>query len=358
MPSSQAERVLHERMIAFGFCREEAALYGQVLRQGSTSFKQLFLATRIDPDRIRMALRKLALLCLLSELRNTDRTRFVATPPAHAWDALMFDNLWRSATIATSTIDQIPAPGKAADIAELRAAAMACVRDAGKSPLWYLKSFDDTDQFALACSGALHDARARVVSAERPPRLAQTALFWPAILACRARGIHYTRYATLDEVFVHGVEIVTRDTKEMHIDLRIAPAAAFLGSSFYMIDDTTLFLFGSDPTTKSFSARQTRNPEVIDRQVLKKVKPLADSAVPFNDLIGNISDHVDELRRGVLEVSHRTVFDLVARLGRFAVLPDEQRAAAKVLVARGLLQQVPGGYALAISSYPLLAELM
>jgi hypothetical protein len=358
-PLSEAEQLLRDSMVAFGFRKDDAVLYGHILRGGSVSFQQLLVATRIEPDSLRQVLRKLALLCVISEQRDADRTRFVATPPAQVWDALMFDTLWRTATDAVTELHVLHRPGEArtAGLAAIRSAAIALVQNQGKSPLWYRKDFDDSNQFALACSGELYDARISVVSAERPPRLPQTALFWPAIVACCARGVRYTRYATVDEVFVHGIDIVTRDTKDMRIDLRFAPAAAFDGSMF-LVDDTTLFLFGTDSGTDGFSARRSRNPAVVERHVLRKIAPLAAAAVPFAEVIGTVIDHVDTLRSAIAGSADHAVFDLVARLGRFAVIGPEQRASAEDLVARGLLQPVPGGYAVAFATNPRLAALM
>ncbi|MBA3910554.1 MAG: hypothetical protein C0524_11870 [Rhodobacter sp.] len=358
-PLSEAEQQLRGSMVAFGFRKDDAVLYSHILRCGSVSFQQLLIATRIEPDCLRAALRKLVLLCLISEQRDTERTRFVAISPAQVWDALMFDTLWRTATDAVSGLHVMPMPGeaRAAGIAAIRSAAIALVPNQGKSPFWYRKNFDDTDQFALACSGALYDARTSVVSAERPPRLPQTALFWPAIVACCARGVRYTRYATVDEIFVHGIDIVTRDTKDMRIDLRIAPAAAFSGSMF-LVDDTTLFIFGTDSGTAGFSARQSRNPAVVERHILRKLAPLAAAAVPFAEVIGHVIDHVETPRSEIARAADHTVFDLVARLGRFAVIGPDQRASAEALAAQGLLQPVPGGYAVAFASNRHLAALI
>ncbi len=356
---SEAEHRLRDSMIAFGFQKNEAVLYSTILRNGAASFQQLLVATRIEPEVLRTVLRKLALLCLISELRDDDRTRFVATPPAQVWDALMFDTLWLTATDAVSELHSLSKPGetRTADIAAIRAEAMACAPNQGRSPFWYHKRFDDTDQFALACSGALYEAQTSVVSAERPPRLPQTALFWPAVVACCARGVRYTRFATVDEIFVHGVDIVTRDTRDMRIDLRIAPAAAFSGSMF-LVDDTTLFLFGNDAGKGGFSARQSRNPAVIERHILRKNTRLAAAAVPFSEVIGHVLDHVESLRSRIVGAADRSVFDRVARLGRFAVIAPGERARAEALAAQGMLQPVPGGYALTFTMNRHLAALV
>jgi hypothetical protein len=142
----------------------------------------------------------------------------------------------------------------------------------------------------------------------------------------------------------------------MRINLRIAPAATFAGSMF-LVDDTTLFVFGNNHATDAFSARQSRNPAVIERHIQRKIAPLAAAAIPFAEVIGPVIDHVETLRSGISAAAEHRVFDLVARLGRFAVIGPDARASAETLVGRGLLQPVPGGYAVAFATNRHLAAL-
>lgn len=143
----------------------------------------------------------------------------------------------------------------------------------------------------------------------------------------------------------------------MRIDLRIAPAATFAGSMF-LVDDTTLFVFGNNRATDEFSARQSRNPAVIERHILRRIAPLAAAAIPFAEVIGPVINHVETLQSGISSAAEHRVFDLVARLGRFAVIGPDERASAETLAARGLLQPVPSGYAVAFATNRHLAALI
>lgn len=353
--SENEMRGLRQSLSALGFSQSDTSVYLELLSGSSSTTQQLLHSTRLPPNSVQQSLWRLKTLHLVNEVAAAGKIRLYAVDPKVAWGAFLCDESWRvTADSSVSKGQHISSMAevseRAAMIDEIANVATMVYKTAGRSRLLRRTVFDSSSDFALCCSEALMGAQKRVIAVERKPQSQQVALFWPAILDMTARGVVYTRYAAIEELFYHGIEIVTRDVEALGIDLQIARVDE-ISSSLFLIDGETLFLYSNTEEEALFSARVSRNPEVIDRYASVKLRLLEASAIPFARIKDAVLLNVDHQRTAAQAIgASMAVFERVARLGKFARLTAKERVAADFMTKAGILRSYSEGYGVAILS--------
>lgn len=351
---------LHSCLRQAGFSHDDCRVYLTLLEHRSPGYQRLVKATRLSLGAVQMALAKLQAMYLVVEMGETGQRRYCVTDPWNAWNALVLDQSWRSASSPLSVDPDLSAESETKRHKLLRhiagLAAEAFAHDK-RSVEEFQKVFDHEDEFAVACSNAFSDAKVRVIAAERPPRLPHVALFWPAIVDLREKGVSYTRYAPICEVFSHGIEIVHRDCDGLGIDLRIVPQSA-IHTSLFMFDDDRLFLFGNDGPDNSFRGRLSRNPAMINRYRKGKLAAMEDQAVPYAALKDAIHGHMNAQVNRLKCPDSAALFTKIRDLGKFCFLDETDRALAHKLADRGFLDVAGDGFAASPKGHPQLESLM
>lgn len=350
---------LHRCLRQAGFSHDDCQVYLTLLQYRSPGYQRLVKATRLSIDAVQMALAKLKAMYLVIEMGEAGQRRYCVTDPWNAWNALVLDQCWRSASTPLSVNPNYRLESETKrhkllrHIAGLAAETFASDK---RSVEKFQKVFDHEDEFAVACSNAFSEAKVSVVAAERPPRLPHVALFWPAIVDLREKGVNYTRYAPICEVFSHGIEIVHRDCEGLGIDLRIVPRDA-IRTSLFMFDDNRLFLFGNDGPANNFRGRLSRNPAMINRYRKEKLAAMERQAIRYAAVKDAIQNHMDAQLRRLRSAESIALFTKIRDLGKFCFLDDADRALARNLVDRGFLDVVGDGFAASPRGHPQLENL-
>lgn len=321
-----------------------AALYAWLAVGGPQNAARLRATVDVEARDVRTALAWLTNRRLVARRRIEGETRFYVVEPGVAISALVTDVVWRH----ISTLEDVHALPPTADdrVEALRAAAdeaMGILRRSYVSVDGVRGSRNarahEPRALAVLSVEAVRLARDEVRAASRRPRLPDVAFFWGAITTAMSHGVAYRRVTDVHEIVEHGLDVVSRDTSETGVDLRVTEPE-HVSRGFYVIDRDYVVLHdvadGNDRPAQG--GRLTSNGHEIERR-RKQWDRLYERAIPadvalaqFRLSSGRLLDRVDPADEPLLRFVRRLV-----AFGKFAD-PPESAALLRRAVRLGLVR--------------------
>lgn len=344
MPISRELSILLEHA---GLPRWARVIYIFLLDHGPSTRQRLLRTCPVPPEELELSLQLLQALFLVQRQLFRDSERFYASHPNISWRWQELDLVWRE-QLTLGAVEEAPALMVAQ--AEERRRLLPQIRELCSTAYkaWPYTSvtiprgraYGDAHEYAYACAEAILLAEDRIISLHRPPSLPHVAIFWAAILDRRKEGIDYTRCVTLEEIFKHGLDVVTRDICEVGIRTFVVEADR-IWKSLYLVDDRYLL---------AKSARQPpvgyliRNSEIIERHVRRAERVIAQS-LDSDRVMGFCSQWLEEVGDAVGREHGNEARDLVDRVGRAGIFCDldaKGQRLAQSLKAAGIFRSFGG----------------
>ena len=329
MPLSTADDgPLARLLFAFGLPAGASAVYVTLLTERPLTEARL---RALSPE-FRVALKLLTSMRLVNiDQDRKDRPVIYATDPEIGWLALSADIAWLNSNSLAPIRPTTPTGALSADqmrqlCANIATSAAVLHRPhrISASHLWHPAN-SDVEMTHLIAEVILKATR-RIIATSRAPRLEHLATIWAALTTRIADGVAYHRIAEVDEVKEHGLAIVSRDTNELAIDLRLVPARR-IRTKFYIADDSLMAVYhiGTRMPGIRFGAI-TRHRHIIERHVARFWK-LHAGALPAAPVIKMLRADAESLltrARDLVPPDHCTWLASMVDYGKFSVYPVEQ----------------------------------
>lgn len=266
--------------------RTTAHLYYLLLAEGPLSHARLAKANHGSGTDIDFSIQKLLRLRLIGTDRQRSQRYYYATNPFFAWLALTADLVWKT-DASLAPITNLPSTANP-DVEHLRmlcsemsAAAQRVYRPQAAALVHKEHDAETEEELAQLACEIIYQARSRIVTVSKSPRLPKVSSFWAVITDRIQAGASYRRVVDLDEVRDHGLKIVSRDMEEQNIDLRVLERAN-IRHKFYLVDNKFLVVFHQRSTSSSVTrgvGRVTNQPQIIARY-RKRFEQYAQAAMP------------------------------------------------------------------------------
>ena len=306
-------RLQHLMMGEFGFDRLTAEIYEALLRCGPLPRRQLLAILSQSHTRLDSGLAVLRDHNLVSVDYERFQPRYYAINPAVAWQALRADILWKTLDTMSPAESVLRVDHPAVETLLRTCADLAGV--GGRLYRHHIAALehrqwdaDTPQQLAHLVCEIVSTARHEVRAVSKSPRLPQVSTFWTVLTERLSAGVRYRRVVDLDEVIAHGLQVVNRDLREWHIDLRVLEQDR-IHHKYYIVDDRLVAVFHESARPR----HDIRGVGRISRKhwtVLKYAKRFPDYArlaIPADLVVG-------ELRR---------VSNVVLQQARDGLAPDE-----------------------------------
>lgn len=342
-----------DHLVKFGFVYQDGLVYAFLLQHGRLTVQQLLHASRTDPSELDSSLTKLCQFCLVTEVASDGGRCFRAVDPQLSWQAFGYAALWQTAESPTKPFDRNEsADPKLIQIRVITSAAQALYKSKADKVSRYRKAYDSVEEFSLDCGQALMSAQREVVASETSPRRLQTSLFWPSIVSMRERGVVYTRYCDIEEICMHGIDVVRRDVHEMNIKICVVPRR-IRRHSFFIVDGLVMFVHKySEASAAKFHGTCSKNSGLIGRYLGEQIPALSKQSMLFQDIVSDLEQNIAN-KRTILKMENQSgsieaVFNKIVSLGKFAPLSVLERKIADDLCGFGCLRKNAEGYCVSL----------
>lgn len=354
MSDTQAARDrLRGNLKSFGLSDAAVAIYTTLLEFGPQTKQTLLSGRVVSVEDIDTGLSLLQAILLIAEHRDRRNLRYYATNPNVSWKWQEYSFVWER---VRSLVDVDSEELSDDEKAQTRLRLLRSLR-ADAAILFDLRRHNVVDdrrgrimtsegEYALACAEVITMAKEEIVALDRPPHATQTLpIFWSAITDRRASGVAYRRYVPLEEMLLHGLDVVERDINEVGVDLHITDPIN-IKRTFYLVDNRYLLMRFVTPSEQGGLGRLTHDKHKIQRfrtfaeGTAARARP-ASAVLPHarawvEALLGHVTDRFDHRH-------HAEIIDQVARLGKFADIPADSEAAVGDLLTAGLIENVDTG---------------
>ncbi len=338
-------------MRALGIPSAVSTLYITLLQTAAVPMNKVGDLVGLPPAAAEQAISYLKLFRLISQDIEYGELVLYAANPRNAWKAHDADFYWmRSQHIGD--IESLPALPEMADEERRRRYARlervcGAIYDANTKahdPLRHQHRDIHSEQlFASWLAVAVSAAQRTIFAVDRPPRLPDLAPIWVALTRRIRAGVRYTRIVGVDEIVEHGLDIVSRDIQEYNINLRLLPPE-YTREAFYLIDNKRLLVKNQRPDVNEHRGEvfgvYTTKPPIVRRFKDRFDKNYMPVSVGAGATIESLRAHADHTRKLLLESGQArdaSIFDNVARYGKFARSSIEDRPCLDRLIASKLL---------------------
>lgn len=339
--------------------RPAASVYVALLEFGPHTEQALLRRRVVAVEELAQALKVLReVLLLIGEQRYRGKVRYYATNPRIAWRWQEFRFIW-DRVLTLVPVDEVPLLQDMRDqerlemLRAIRADAVALFDQRRHSLVEDGRGrvLADEGEYAQACAEVISLAEREIIAIDQPPYMTATLpVFWSAITDRRAAGVTYRRYVPIEEILLHGLDVVARDIDEVGVDLQVINPAT-IRQRFYLVDDKFLLIKFANGSTSGSVAMLSHDRHKIQRYREWTAQAVA-TALPASEVLPSARRWAASLAhaagRRFASDSHERVTHEIARMGKFAEFEPEHLPCIRDLLAEGFIEQVePERYALA-----------
>ena len=356
MVQGEMEKSLRDDLREYGLTKIVAEVYLTLLGNGALTFQGLLRRRIAAPEDLMLSLGILNHILLIGEQHFRDEIRYYATNPRISWRWQEFQFVW-DRVLTLIPVDQVPKLESERDQER-----MLLLRRLQKST-WQVyaprprssvetrrgRLLSNDGEYAHVCAEAISLAERHIVAVDSPPHTTATLpVFWSALTERCMSGVKYTRFVPIDEVFLHGLEIVARDLSEVGVDLRIVEPH-LIRQRFYLVDETLLILrFPDAPDAPDAPDGMTVGRISYDKQKVGRLKQYIErlryTALPAQDILPAIKrwavDKAAWAGQYFSGADHRKVLTEIAQLGKFAEFEERDLPIIRDLLQVRLIREV------------------
>jgi hypothetical protein len=348
MPTNNSIRnSLHDGLVRYRLPQSAVLVYLVLLEFGPHTKQALLQRRVLAVEDIDSALATLRHVLLIGEQQYRSKVRYYATNPRIAWRWQEFRFIW-DRVLTLTPVDAEPPLEDDLDRERLRllrtlradAVALFDLRRHSLVEDGRGRALATEGEYAQACAEIISLAQQEIVAVDRPPYTTATLpVFWSAITDRRAAGVAYRRYVPLEEMLLHGLDVVTRDIEEVGIDLHIVDPTV-IRQRFYLVDGRFLLIKFNNQEAGQATARLS-----YDKHKIQRFKELAERTVataqPARDVLPAArrwaNAMITEVSRRFGSGLHERITQDIARMGKFAQLHKEHLPIVRDLVATGVI---------------------